>query len=281
MVEKSFGFDVDAVMLDLEDGVVPALKPQARAVVSATLRARPRDGSMLRYVRVNGFETPELDADLQEIVAPGVDGLVMPKIERPADVRELDGRLALLERAASVKVGSIKLMLAIESAKGLVAAAELAGASQRVSGLIFGAEDFSRDIGLPTVRTGAAREFVYARSAIVVAAAASKIWSIDGVWPDLDDQPGLEEDSRLARALGFTGKSMIHPGQAQIVNGVFQPTQDEVDYSRRLIEQFEVAQGSGVGSIRFEGMLVDLPIYERACRTVRLATRADQNRGSL
>jgi citrate lyase subunit beta/citryl-CoA lyase len=272
MVEKSFGLQVDVTMLDLEDGVVPALKGEARKHIAAALQTDGAEGGPLRYVRVNACGSEDLALDLPAVVHRNLDGMVVPKVESVEEVRALDALLEHMERVADVSVGRIKLMLAIESAKALIAAPALAAASNRISGLMFGAEDFSRDLGLPTLRTGIAREFVYVRSAIVVAAAAAKVASVDGVWPDMKDIPGLEDDCRLARGLGFTGKSMIHPSQAEPINRIFQPSTDEVDYARRLMAEFEAAVAKGQGSISFEGMLVDRPIYDRARATVRTAT---------
>jgi len=268
MLEKSFGLPVDVVMLDLEDGVVPAMKGEARALVAEALDRHPDVERPCRYVRVNAVGTSELALDLASIVRPALQGLVVPKVETVDQVSDLDAHLGQIESDKAIPRGQIKLMLAIESARGLVAAPTLVTASSRVSGLMFGAEDFSRDLGLATVRTGLAREFTYARSAIVVAAAAARVQSIDGVWPDLKDAAGLEDDCVRARALGFSGKSMIHPGQAEAINRIFRPSNDEIEYARRLINEFEQAVAAGHGSISFGGMLVDRPIYERARATV-------------
>ena len=274
MLEKSLGLDVDVVMLDLEDGVVPALKAQARGLVAAVLQRSGAVKRPVRYVRVNSFGTPELDQDVRAVVGPALSGLVVPKVETVEQVRELDAQLLLLERAAGAFAGQVKLMLAIESAKAVIAAPALAAASPRVSGLMFGAEDFSKDLGLPTVRMGVAREFTYARSAIVIAAAAAKVFSVDGVWPDMKDQAGLEADCALARALGFTGKSMIHPSQAAAINCAFLPKPEELEYARQLATEFEQALANGQGSISFRGMMVDRPIYERARATLQLGRAA-------
>ena len=204
MVGKALALDLDAAMLDLEDGVVPASKAEAREVVAGALRdagaVRPA-----RYVRMNGMGTQEATLDLEAVVLPGLEGLVVPKVEAVDEVRDLASMLDRLEPERGMEPGQTRLMLAIETAKAVLAAPSLAASSPRVSGLMFGAEDFSRDIGLPTIRTGHARDFVYARSAIVMAAAAARVASVDGVWPDLKDDEGLERDCRLARDLGFTG----------------------------------------------------------------------------
>lgn len=274
MITKAFGLDLDVAMLDLEDGVVPALKSAARPVVAAALSSPRAGAGPVRYVRVNGVDTGELDADLDAVVVDGLEGLVLPKVESVEQVRAVAATLDRLERERGLRAGTVRLMLAIETAGAIIAAPALAVASPRVSGLMFGAEDYSRDLGLPTVRTGHARDFIYARSAIVVAAAAARVASVDGVWPDLTDVEGLRRDAFLARDLGFGGKSMIHPGQIAPVNEIFSPTGEEIDYARTLIAEFEEAVADGRGSISFRGQLVDRPIYERARATLRLGERA-------
>lgn len=273
MIDKALALSADAIMLDLEDGVVPAQKAVARPLVATGL-GKPRvAGGPARFVRVNGLTTADLALDLDAVVVPGLEGLTVPKVETVEEVASLAIMLDLLERQRGLAPGAVRLMLAIETAKGLLAAPALAAASPRVIGLMFGAEDFSRDLGLPTVRTGIARDFIHARSSIVVAATAAGVTSVDGVWPDLKDIDGLKADAAKARALGFLGKSMVHPGQIDTVNAAFSPTEDEVAFARALIVDFEKAVAEGHGSISFAGKLVDRPIYERAVGTMRLAAR--------
>ncbi len=273
MIDKALGVPADAIMLDLEDGVVPAHKADARPLVAGGLGKPRAAGGPARYVRVNGFSTADMALDLEAVVVPGLEGLVVPKVETADEVASIALTLDLLERQRGLAAGTVQLMLAIETAKGLLAAPALAAASPRVVGLMFGAEDFSRDIGLPTVRTGIARDFIHARSSIVVAATAAGVASIDGVWPDLKDIDGLQRDAVMARNLGFIGKSMVHPGQIDTVNAVFSPTEDEIAFARALIADFEKAVAEGHGSISFAGKLVDRPIYQRAVRTMNLAAR--------
>jgi citrate lyase subunit beta/citryl-CoA lyase len=273
MVEKAVGTAADAVMFDLEDGVVPALKAAARPIVAAGLAQPARAGGPALYVRVNACDTADLPLDLDAAVVPGLEGLTIPKVETVDQVTALAARLDRLERERGIEPGRVRLMLAIETARALLAAPSLAAASARVSGLMFGAEDFSRDIGLPALRAGVAREFTHARSSIVVAAAAAGVIAVDGVWPDLADMDGLRQDAALARALGFQGKSLVHPSQIADVNTAFSPSDQDILYARALIADFESALADGHGSISFRGKLVDRPIYERAVGTVRLAER--------
>lgn len=273
MIDKAYASAADAIMLDLEDGVVPEMKAGARPTVAAALRQPSAARSPARFVRVNGAQTKDLPLDLDAVVVPGLQGLTVPKVESVDEVRFVADRVARLEKERGLADGTVRLMLAIETAKGLFAAPSLASASPRVVGLMFGAEDFSTDVGLATIRTGIAREFLYARSMIVYAAASAGVISVDAVWPDLKDLDGLKRDSEMGRALGFLGKSMVHPSHIDVVNEAFTPTAAEVEFARGLMTEFEKAVAEGKGSISFAGKLVDRPIYARAVGTVKLADR--------
>ncbi|HYV22733.1 MAG TPA: CoA ester lyase, partial [Candidatus Bathyarchaeia archaeon] len=180
--------------------------------------------------------------------------------------RVLDER----EDAAGVARGSIRIVPSIESARGLLEAHAIAACSDRVIALLFGAEDFARDLSLPTEREAEAAELLYARSAIVVAAVAARRQAIDGIWPDVADNEGLRRDAVQARRLGFSGKSLIHPGQIETINDVFSPSAAEVSHARRVIDAFEAARQKGLGAVALDGKLLDQPIVERARRTLAL-----------
>ena len=273
MVGKALQSAVDVAIFDLEDGVVPAQKDSARGILAAMLRAQTTDAGPARFVRVNGPQSALLPLDLSGIVVPGLAGLVVPKVESPDQVGRIADQLDELERARGIAPGTVRLMLAIESARGLLAAPAVAAAVPRTIGLMFGAEDYSRDLGLPTLRSGIATHFIHARSSVVVAATAAGGIAVDGVWPDIRDLAGLREDAALSRALGFRGKSMVHPGHIDTVNEVFSPSADELTRARAVVQDFERAFAAGEGSISFAGTLIDKPIYERALATVRLAER--------
>jgi len=158
----------------------------------------------------------------------------------------------------------------IESARGLLEARAIAARSDRVVALLFGAEDFARDLGLPAKREAEAAELLYARSALVVAAVAARRGAVDGIWPDVTDRDGLRRDAVQARRLGFSGKSLIHPRQIDTVNDVFSPGAAEVSYARRVIDAFDAARRRGDGAVALDGKLLDEPIVERARRTLAL-----------
>jgi len=249
----------DAVFFDLEDGVLPEEKPAARELIAETLR-RAAPGP-LRTVRVNAVGTDWFREDLEAILVPGLEGVCVPKVEWPEQVVQVAERLP----------GEVGIVVAIESAAGLIRAPEIAAAHPQVIGLMFGAEDYALDLGLGTKREGEAGELVFARSALVVAAAAARVLSIDGVFPDLDDAEGLTADVLQARRLGFDGKSTFNPRQIGLINERFSPTADELAYAHRVASAFEEAVARGDASVAVGGQLVDRPIVLRAQRLLELA----------
>lgn len=270
MIDKAYGLKIDVAMFDIEDGVPPGEKNAARAMMAQTL-SRP-SSEMLRFVRIHPAGTKAMEADLPAVIRPGLDGLTLTKVNSPEDVLRVSAILDEREEGAGLERGSVRLLATIESARGLVQAAAIAASSPRLVGLMFGAEDFAIDLGMFNVRQGEARDFLYARSALVVAAASEGLQAIDRVYLDIRNPTGLEEDTRFARDLGFTGKALIHPAQIEVVEKVFRPTDVEVEYARRVVEAFEAAEADGAGAVAVDGQMVDLPVVERARRVLQLVS---------
>ena len=271
MIDKALGLNADAIMLDIEDGVAPNEKDSARRNIGESLGREKPAGTPARYVRINAIGHERMHADLEAVVRPGLEGLVCPKVDTVEDVKTVDAILNDTEPANKLIRGGVKLLIAIESPKGLLNAPAIAAASPRVSGLLFGAEDFGREIGLPAVREGEARDLIHARSAIVVAAASAHVQAIDGVWVDLNDSAGLFGFAQQSRRLGFSGMSCIHPSQVDAINATFSPTAEEVEYCQNVLRAFDEATARGDGSIALGGQLIDRPIVERARRTIEMA----------
>ena len=271
MIDKALSLNTDAIMLDIEDGVAPSEKNTARKLIAEALGRERSPSSPTRFVRINAIGHERMDADLAAVLRPGLDGLVLPKVETTQAVLKVDSILKEREPRLKVEPGSIKLLIAVESPKGLLNAPALASCSGRVVGLMFGAEDFGRELGLPTSREAEARDMIYARSALVVAAASAHVQAIDGVWVVLQDSEGLLGFARQSRRLGFTGMSLIHPSQIDPINRVFSPAPEEIEYAEQVVKAFEEAAARGDGSISFGGQLIDRPIVERARRTLELA----------
>ncbi len=271
MIDKALGLSSDAIMLDIEDGVAPNEKDTARRLIGEALGREKIAGSPARFVRINAIGHARMDADLEAVVRPGLEGLVLPKVETADEVGRVHAMVAARETALRMAPGAVRFLVAIESPKGLLNAPAIAAASPRVVGLMFGAEDFGRELGLPTSREGEARDMIYARSALVIAASSAHVQAVDGVWVDLKDTEGLFGFARQSRRLGFSGMSLIHPGQIDPINTIFSPTPDEVSYAEQVVNAFEEANARGDGSIAFGGQLIDRPIVERARRTIELA----------
>ena len=271
MIDKAFGLNADAIMLDIEDGVAPNEKDTARELIGAALGRDKAPRSPARFVRINAIGHARMDADFEAVVRPGLEGLVCPKVETADEVRKVDAILAEREPKMKMARGGVKLLIAIESPRGLLNAPAIAACSTRVCGLMFGAEDFGRELGLPTSREGEARDMLYARSAMVIAAASAHVQAVDGVWVDLKDMEGLAGFARQSRRLGFSAMSLIHPSQIDPINSHFSPTAEEVSYAEQVVKAFEEANARGDGSIAFGGQLIDRPIVERARRTLEMA----------
>ena len=272
MVQKAPLVSADAIMLDIEDGVLPASKPQARQVIAREVPKMSGNGQ-IRFVRTNAIQTEDFRLDLDAVVGLNIAGIVLAKVETPDDVLAAVLALEKLERAHGVK-RPLQLVAAIESAKGIIAAPQIAAASRRLVALMLGAEDLGRDIGLPAQRVAEAHELVYARSALVIAAAASRVQSIDQVWPNLSDAEGLKRDATQARRLGFTGKAIIHPSQAEPVNAAFTPSVADIDFAQRVLAAFREAEANGLGAVLFGGQLLDKPIVDRARAVLEMSRQS-------
>ena len=266
-VEKSLTLDADVVILDLEDAVAVAEKAATRAKVVAAFQAPRR---ALGYVRINAFDTPFCFDDLQAVVASGIDGIMLPKVESPARLVAVDWAIAALERARGLPEGGIDLVPIIETGRGMAALRDIARSGTRVRRLSFGAGDYTLDTGMRW--TFGERELDHARTAIVVESRAAGLEPpIDTVWIHLGRPEALRRSIELARDLGFQGKLCIHPEQVGPVNEVFTPTDEEVAKSERYVAAFEEAEASGSASIQVDGYFIDYPIVEQARRTLRIA----------
>ena len=271
MIDKALGLNADAIMLDIEDGVAPGEKDTARKLIGEALGREKAPNSPARFVRVNAVGHERMDADLETVLRPGLDGLVLPKVETAEEVLKVEAILKGREPELKMERENVRLLIAIESPKGLLNAPAIAACSPRVIGLMFGAEDFGKELGLPTSREGEAQDMIYARSSLVVAAASAHVQAVDGVWVDLKDPEGLLGFAHQSRRLGFSGMSLIHPSQIDPIHSVFSPTPEEVDYAQRVVKAYEEAVAVGDGSISFGGQLIDRPIVERARRTLDMA----------
>lgn len=267
-VEKCLTLDADVAILDLEDAVAVSEKPATREVVVDALSNRPHRGR--GYVRVNAVDTPYCWGDLQAVVRPGVDGIVLPKLESAQDLGTVEWTVAQLERERGMEPGRFDILPIVETGKGVAALASICGAGTRVRRLSFGAGDYTLDMGLEW--TDGERELDHARSQIVLASRVGGLEPpIDTVFVHIGKVDGFRRSAALARTLGFQGKLCIHPEQVGPANEVFSPTDEEIERARRCIEAFDEAEAAGSASIQLDGEFVDYPIVEKARRVLALA----------
>ncbi len=278
MIDKALGTPVDAIMMDIEDGVAPGEKANARAQIGASLdmvceqlEQNPNYRTPARYVRTNAVGTDRFIDDIKAVVRPGLEGLVIPKVDTVAQVRVVEDELGRAEVARHMPGGSVRLLLAIESPIGLFNAYQIASTSVRAVGMLFGAEDFTREMNLPMRREAEAVDLIYARSHFATAAAAAHVQAVDGVWVDLNDMEGMRRFAQQARRLGMSGISIIHPNQIADANAAFTPNREDIDYAQAVVNAFEDARAKGLGAIAFRGQLLDYPIVDRARQTLALA----------
>jgi citrate lyase subunit beta / citryl-CoA lyase len=264
-VEKVFSVGADAAILDLEDAVAVAEKPAARGMIAEAL-GRPR--SCLAYVRVNALDTPFCYDDLVAVVMPGLDGIVIPKVESAAGILTVDWLLRQLERNAGLPEGGIDLIPIIETASGLMAAEEIVRAGSRARRLAFGAGDFTFDLNITW--TASEQELAYSRSRLVAISRAAGLEApLDSVWTDLHDLPGLRASADTVLKMGYQGKLCIHPTQIPVVNEVFTPSDEAVAFARKVVEAFEQAEAAGSAALQVDGKFIDYPIVFRAQRVLQ------------
>jgi citrate lyase subunit beta/citryl-CoA lyase len=266
-VEKSFTLGADAVILDLEDAVATAEKEASRALVVEAL-GRPR--RCRGYVRVNPLDTHWCFGDLSTVVARGVDGIVLPKVQTAGDLQTADWLLAALEREHGLPERSIDLMPIVETARGFANLAAIARSGTRVRRIAFGAGDFTLDLGIRW--SNDELELLPYRSGFVVESRAAGLEPpIDTVWVDLRDADGFRRSAQRSKDLGFQGKLCIHPGQVPVVNELFTPSGEELARARRVVEAFADAERQGLAAIQVDGQFVDYPLVYLAERVVARA----------
>ena len=253
----------DAVILDLEDAVALDQKTSTRTPIAAAL-THPRTPRL--YVRVNDPSTPFFFGDLDSVVHPGLDGIMLPKTASPEHVYLADAYLTHLERERGLPPKSIELMPLIENATGAVALrrlCRLAKQTQRVKQIGFGATDFTNDIS--ATWTDDESQLLLVCSQMVLSSREAGLGPpIDSVYPLYKDHPGYEARCRRSRALGFGGRMCIHPDQLEATNCLYAPTEDEIAWAKDVIAAFEEAESKGIAALTVRGQLVDYAFVTRA-----------------
>ena len=272
-IRKAPRYGADALILDLEDSVPPENKSEARAIVSRMLHEL--DGRRPKLVvRVNSLETGLTGMDLEAVTCPNLYCVLLPKVQGPEDVVEVDHLLSFFERKASMEVGQVLIDPGLETAEGIRRSNEIARSSARVAHM--GASggkggDTARSIGFEWTPEGL--ETLFIRSKVLVDVRAAGVpYPMSGGWMDLHNLDGLREAARQAKRLGYTGMHLIHPSHVPVVNEVFTPSPEDVKHWKGLIEAMEKQRGAGEAAVRYAGDMVDIA-HEETARAMLVMAR--------
>ena len=255
MIEKAAASSADCIIIDLEDAVAPSEKEQARTTTTTALGEVDFGGKSV-LVRINGLDTPFATDDV-EATRLLAGGFVVPKVDHAQTLHTM----------AELPVDEVPVYALIESAAGVLNLPQIVAVREPpvgLTGLIFGGEDFVASVGAQA--TAGRQEILYARSAVVTAAAAVGIVAIDTVYTDFRNLEGLRDDAQTAKQLGFSGKLAIHPKQADVINEVWLPTSAEIATARQLVTAFNRHRQEGTGVFEHNGRMVDLAVIRNARR---------------
>jgi citrate lyase beta subunit len=270
-IEKATTLGVDCICMDMEDGVAITRKTEARAVIAQAMKEL-EFGKSERCIRINSFGSGFEKFDLVAAVAANPDAIVVPKIETARQVREISEYIEMYELSSKMEVGSIRMLIGVETAKGILNLREIAEADKRLEAIIFGAEDFAASIGATRTKEGS--EVLYARSAVVTACAAHELQALDMVYIDFRDVEGLRAEAEEGARLGFSGKQIIHPNQVEAVQQAFTPSEEAIEYAQRVVRAFSASQREGKGAFALDGKMIDMPLLKNAQKVLDRAKAA-------
>jgi citrate lyase subunit beta / citryl-CoA lyase len=257
---KAAASGADAVILDLEDALVPAERPAARSGLESLVAGVRSASSVTVLVRVNNDAT--LADDVEAAVAAGASGVLVPMVESADTVREVDGMLGS---------SSLELQVLVETSRGLLAAAEIATASRRTTAMILGVEDLAAELEVDP--TSPYADLRWAHATVLVAARAAGIapYGLLGSLTNFRDLEALAEDARRSRGFGYVGALCIHPAQVPVLNASFGPSPEELEWAERVLAALAEAEAAGHGAAQLDGRMLDAPIAARARRLLARA----------
>lgn len=268
MLGKAFRAGADAVVLDLEDAVPESEKAAARVCVLAALSLEATSPRPVpAFVRINSLASAHWRADVEAVIGPDIAGIRVPKVEDVESLCRLSDAITARENSLGMAAGSTPVVATIESARGL-ARLESVARGPRIRGVAFGAADYVADIGADPLDD---RATLLARSLLVLTSRSERLAPpVASVFTRLSDDAGLRADTLSQKALGFFGRSAIHPRQLPIIHEAFDPTPAEVERARKEIAAYEAAHAQGRGAVRAEGGFVDLAVVRRAHAVLEL-----------
>jgi citrate lyase subunit beta/citryl-CoA lyase len=270
-MEKATSYAADALILDLEDSVPTAEKARAREMVASVIRRLGGANTLL--VRINSLTSSEVLADLLAVVRPGLAGVVVPKVEGPEDVVFVSRLLGWLEFDQKMAPGTVIISPVLETAAGIRQAYAIGMASERIAymgGIGVPGGDVERALGYRWTSEGT-ETFVLRSQVLLDARAAGCPNPITGLWTDIADLDGLRAFAEQGRSLGYEGMAAIHPSHISVINEVFTPTAEDLDYYRGLLDAMDVAQVEGVSAITYRGVMVDTAMVKTARARLEMA----------
>ncbi len=278
LIKDPYVYGPDSIMLDLEDAVAMKEKDAARFSLYHALQEIDYRG-VERVVRVNGLDSDLWEEDILCSVAGGCDSIRIPKTETAEDVRKVEAVVEEAEKRFGREEGSVLIMAALESAKGVMNAMEICTASPRLFGIALSGGDYTKD--LQTTITGTGVELMGARQHMIIAARAAGVQCFDTVWTNLDDMEGFRRDVQTIKAMGFDGKSIINPRQIPIVHDIYTPTRKEIIFAEKVVREIDEKSAQGIGVFTVDGKMIDIAFYDGAKRTLMLARAAGKYKGDL
>lgn len=268
MIQDAGVYGADSLMFDLEDSVSAPEKDAARLLVFEAVRTVDF-GTAERVCRINSLHSGLGQTDIAAMVCAGIDVIRLPKTETASDIADVDAAITAAETCFDIPNGRTRMMGAIESARGVLNAVEIATASPRLIGIALGAEDYVTD--MKTRRHANGIELAFARNMVLHAARAAGIAAFDTVYSDVENDSGFRSEVELIHALGYDGKSCVNPRQVPIVNEIYTPSATEIEEAQQVMAAIAEAHAKGSGVISAHGKMVDKPIVARAERILTLA----------
>ena len=278
LIKDPYIYKPDSIMLDLEDAVAEREKDAARFSLYHALQEIDYRG-VERVVRINGLDTDLWREDVRCAVAGGCDSIRIPKTETADDVRTVEYAIAEAEREFRRPAGSVLIMAALESARGVINAMSICDSSERLFGIALSGGDYSKDLQVPISGTGV--EFMGARQHMVIAARAAKVQCFDTVWTNLDDMEGFRRETEIIHSMGFDGKSIVNPRQIPIVHEIYTPKEKDVIFAEKVIKEIDTKKAQGIGVFTVDGKMIDIAFYDGAKRTIALAKASGVYKGDL
>lgn len=268
MIKDAGIYGADSIMLDLEDSVSLTEKDAARLLVYEAIKTVDFGGSEV-VVRINGQDTPFYEEDVKAMVKAGVDVIRLPKTESAEMIKKLVADMEKAEEEYGIEKGSIGVMAAIESAKGVLNAPSIATSTDLMMGMALSGEDYTSD--MHTHRYPDGREMEFARNMVLHSCRAAGIYALDSVFSNMKDTEGFYRETNYIHQLGFDGKSLVNPRQIPMVNKVFNPSKEEIENAKNVQNAIREARAKGSGVISMNGKMVDKPIVDKANRVLETA----------